>query len=493
MKLRYLLAFACLFCALDLLCQLPAGSRGSGSTASPAPTVWNLTTTTASYSPSPFPADVRVCCGVEWKWLEPTTQGTYVWKSLDAWITLNHAHSGSKLIYTFLPVPPWLTSGANGTYPPTDLGVTTTTCSGIDGSTANVYDCAYKQFVTAFMRHVCGGLSAAPGSPLVGTCRVRKFEAWNEFNANNYWSGTDAQLAVMGNDMSTIVHKYCGDCVVMLGSTSAGGDGYRPNGEPVHYDTALADVATKWAAIPGASLWDAISWHPYPSRTDVTNVPVTSLISYDSATCTSGNTPNVHCYVPISQQVTHLRAALAGITGTNVPIYATEGGWGLTANICDTTCDTTDATHGANTIMLRKAFISQWMIVLQEQGVTGAMWYAPHDQGWGSMIGTGVAEGRFPIIPTSYNVVSAWNQTAAWLASGTVTLNSLASATVTGGKVWTVSMTISGAPAKLAWFDGYLATTSYATTFTTQTNLSGTSSAITAGTVTLDQTPRLLQ
>ncbi len=117
-----------------------------------------------------------------------------------------------------------------------------------------------------------------PSAPLTGTCEIRYFEAWNEFN-DWYWTSNYTDMAKMANDAAVIVKQYCGDCVFMAGNTSAGGDGYNPNyiKNPIvspYFDVALGQLLDAWHAIPNASLPDAVSYHAYGARSRRYSLPI---------------------------------------------------------------------------------------------------------------------------------------------------------------------------------------------------------------------------
>jgi hypothetical protein len=67
----------------------------------------------------------------------------------------------------------------------------------------------------------------------------------------------------------------------------------------------------------------------------------------------------------------------------------------------------------------------------------------------------------------------------------------LSSASVSGGNVWTVPIIYKGYPAQLAWFDGWLTTSSFATPFSKSNTLLNANGVVN-GSITLDQQPVLL-
>lgn len=458
-----------------------------------AQTTFSLTTTSPSFNPPVFPAINRHCCSDNWENIE-TARGTYDWTPFDAWQSQTAGNVGSLNMYTLSHVPTWA-NGTGGTVaPPTDINTSALCQAPI--STVTTTDCQYKEFVTSLMQHACG-VTSTPGSPLVGVCNLGYVEMWNEFNATNYWTGTATQLAQMSLDASAIIRTYCGDCLIVGGSVSAGGSG---GGGSIsgYYDVALLAYLTAWGGLSGFVAPNFVSIHPYPARTDVTPVPFPfSLVSNSSSTCTSGNTPNAYCYVPVYQEVSQVKGS-AVLTNSAIsswasaiPVIGTEGGWGLTSNVCNgSTCTATDT----NVIFLRAAYISEWMIALWAQGTPTQMDYAYNDQCWGTLYGTGATEAACtsnPIIPLgSAAWYFGWTQTVSWL-NGCTSPGSWTKTSVTGGNTWTLNATCSGHAAQLAFFDGWLTSHSMSTSYSTQQNLSGTTSS-TGGTVSLTQQPILL-
>lgn len=151
----------------------------------------------------------------------------------------------------------------------------------------SVNDCYVKEFWTAFMEHVCG-VSSPPSDP-VSTCWIRNFEMWNEFNDSGYWTDSAANLAQMGEDAATIIRQFCSNCMISVGSTSAGGAGTGVNsnfydpGYPsgqnyASYDWGQKTILSLWQ---GASMKpDFVSWHPYTSWQEVNYTPASGSAYY---------------------------------------------------------------------------------------------------------------------------------------------------------------------------------------------------------------------
>ncbi len=283
--------------------------------------------------------------------------------------------------------------------------------------------------------------------------------------------------------MAGIVYQYCADCIVILGSTSAGGSGFHANGQTGFYDTALLQEATAWAALTPFYAPRGISIHDYWARTTVIPPPmVTTLVSNASATCTSGNTPNASCYVPVYQEFSRITGGVVlgnsaiKSWAANLPVYGTEGGYGKFNNLCST-----------GTPDLCQTGIAQHMIAVAAQNTSTKsipfdLLYAsntctaPND--WGCYWNNG-----------SSPQLASINQVISWLGGHSIT-GVLTSAAITGGNRW--SLQLDSGSAELDWCDAWTpATCTTSTSFTAQTTLAGSTSA-TGGSLTLTQAPVLL-
>jgi hypothetical protein len=192
--------------------------------------------------------------GTSWNAIE-TARGTYNWQPID-----NYTTNGGNLLYTFQNVPPWASSSGKIYMAPTNLQ-------------------DYYGFVTMFMIHIC---------PTPSTCKIRNFEAWNEFSSNGYWDDKFETLATMSANAAKIVKQYCNNCQFGAGSVSAGGVGWNDNetnsrnsSHPhwTYYDEALTVFLDDWkaenAADPTLPLPDFISWHAYSANAAISGIPLT--------------------------------------------------------------------------------------------------------------------------------------------------------------------------------------------------------------------------
>ena len=553
----------------------------------------------SSFQPTPFPLYDRMGDpgDPQWSNMNPSN-GTYSFGSADTWIAQTIA-KGSQMLYTFVSPPGWA-NGTSGSYdnavPPTDIN-TTATCPAPLASAGAQKDCFAKAFATAAMQHFCG-VSSQPVSPLVGVCFPKYYELWNELNSNGFWTGSYQDLAQMMHDVGTIIRLYCGDCTVIAGSTTCGGDGFNPAGGSSHCDAAMLDLLTRLKTLGFQP--DAISFHPYPSRTTVQPVPMPeTIISNSDPLCTT-STPSSSCRFAIKDVVNVFKStsvlcnaaisSWACPSGVPIPIWTTEGGWGENVGLTDSingsitytsigsttatftashnlpanwvtgtyinmqgtgiaspnqitsgtmnqtaarqitkiaankftyptsavSCDngppshtpivctssaalgvqiTSSNTTATTTWSLRQAYISRWMIMLAIQGSVVNTWYATNEACWGTLYGTNTHSNctQDAIIPTGYTpAMTAWTQTMSWLNGVTFT-SPLTQTAVSGGNIWTVNLLNGGVSQQLAWYDGWLGTTTYTVPLGTITfqNISGIVSPAGA-TITLGNTPVLL-
>lgn len=440
----------------------------------------NLTTTSSSVSPTPFPTDNRACCGSNVAALEPS-RGSFVWTTLDAWRSQS-ATNGSTLDWTLQGFPTWMTGLSNvESAPPTDLN-TVATCQNVLAGVRTT-DCSMKELATAMAQHV-SGLTSAPSSP-VNCQNLDTVEPINEFNADSLlgsstgWTGTYVQLAQLAGDVAAVYRTYCSNTVMLIGSVSSI-VGSHTNGESGYFDVAEGTLMADLAADGTAGLFGGASFHIYTSRGTVAPGPMpTTNASHSSAACTPLNVPNVNCYIAVKDQAALLTTNALQLSGNapwaaNLPIYSTEGGFGTLSQLCGTTCSNT----ATDTIALRSAFVSEYMMFCAASGIEYCDLYAAFDTTWGDYQGSPVT-GWYQAFLTTYS----WVLTTCPITPGTFT-----STPVTGGNLWTKTETCG----QYAFFDGwYPATTTQSTSYNTMQNLAGVTSS-TGGAFTVGQKPVLL-
>lgn len=347
----------------------------------------------------PNAAMMRTNAGERWFLIE-TARGVYsptfgnLFSPDTGWVAMSEKYH-SDLTYTFNTVPGWA-AHQSGTGPanvaPYDIDTKDETCiAPLAGKVSVEGNCIWKEWITALMQKDCG-VVAEPTRPLKGKCVIRNFEAWNEFNAGLFWQDSIQHLAKMANEMAIIVRTYCGDCTVVAGSTSAGGVGRAGNGSSGSGDfvIALGQLLDAWHALPNASLPDVVSFHAYPSRTNVAYPPFPETnISANDPKCTAANVPNDSCKYSIVDQPVVLRQMLKSRTylPAAVPIWNTESGW----NNNKTLLHGVDAAGHADaaTGLLRQAFFARETILLANEGVAVNLWYEADHQCTGTLYGFG--------------------------------------------------------------------------------------------------------
>ena len=290
-----------------------------------APGSMNIGAIVSSHWPSPSPSIMRPRWGAEWRQIE-TARGTYTFTLMDGWIAAAQQHN-TQILFTFLDIPSWINTDT--TAPPSDLNDTNETCQApLAGVVRPGGNCYFAEFVTALMQHVCG-VTSKPATPLTGKCSIRIFESWNEFNDGQFWSSNYTDMAKLANDAATIVRQYCGDCTVLAGNTSAGGDGYNANyyHNPAVsgvFDQALGQLLDAWYAIPNASLPNAVSFHAYGARRNVIPYPMPETnVSQGSTLCTAANVPNPNCHTPVFDETAAVRTVLRRGRGRQICLSGT--------------------------------------------------------------------------------------------------------------------------------------------------------------------------
>jgi hypothetical protein len=347
----------------------------------------------------PNAAIMRTNAGERWFQIE-TARGIFsptfgnLFLPETGWVAMAEKYH-TDLIYTFNTVPSWAahqsgTGAAN--VAPYDIDAKAEFCmSPLAGELSPEGDCIWKEWVTALMQKDCN-VRSKPEHPLVGQCQIHYFEAWNEFNAALFWQDSIKHLAKMANDMALIVRAYCGDCSVIGGSTSAGGVGRAGDGPSGSgsFETALGELLDAWHAIPNASLPDIVSFHAYPSRTNVSYPPFPETnISANDPKCTAGNVPNDSCKYAIVDQPEVVRRIMAArpYLSPALPIWNTESGW----NQNKTLLHGVDAEGHADaaTGRLRQAFFARETILMANKGVAVNLWYEADHQCTGTLYGFG--------------------------------------------------------------------------------------------------------
>jgi hypothetical protein len=363
----------------------------------------------------PNPAILRSNAGERWFQIEPS-RGNFsptfgnLFTPQTGWVASAEA-AHSELIYTFNTVPAWATK-SSGTGPaksaPYDIDQKNEPCEKpLQNVVSPTGNCIWKEWITALMQRDCE-VSSRPAQPLQNQCHIRNFETWNEFNANGFWDDSLAHLAKMANDMALVVRAYCGDCTIVAGSTSAGGIGRQGGGASGsgEYDKALGEFLDAWHSIPNASLPDAISFHAYPSRTNVSYPPFPETnVSVNDPKCSDSNVPNPSCSFAVIDQPGAIRKLIAArpYLPKNTPIWNTESGWNGNHTLIHGVDDQGHA--DAATGLLRQAFFSREAILMANEGVVVNLWYEADHQCDGTLIGFGDADTSESMKPCPHDPV----------------------------------------------------------------------------------------
>lgn len=357
--------------------------------------------------------------GTTWADSLEVSAGVYTWDTLDRY---HRTFPNTDLLYTWYRTPAWAqpnlqTKGQ--TLAPEYLYSSGPCQTPLSGSAE---DCYVKSFWTAFMQHVC------PSGP--SSCWVTSFELWNEFNASQFWTDSNQNLAKMGSDAAAIIRAYCNNCKISAGSTSGGGagsdanTGYTdPNGQSglAYYDTDQGNssnlgVLDYWYADVGASgMPDFVSWHPYTIWYDYSytsgelgpgdpapfpefiysgdgtgadnNDGTGSDLHQASRECpstvtteysvdykySSGTSEYGRCGDAILTQIGKMQSMAAAHHMSGKPIWATEGGYSDEFAIQGTVTGMSGLTARD---FLRTNWMARWLILLSANGVARAYPYA---------------------------------------------------------------------------------------------------------------------
>jgi fibronectin type 3 domain-containing protein len=260
--------------------------------------------------------------GTSWAQIE-TSQGTYNWVTLDAWLSMLSSH-GKDLMYTFGFVPTWasLRPSEACSYLSSDLG-----CAAPPSDIASG-DNLWKAFVTSLVNH-------SLSSP---NLHIAYYELWNEPDLQRDWTGTPAQLVTMATDAYAIIHKLDPSAKVIGPSPSTA------NQWGVHFLPA-------YYAAGGATQQDIVGMHAY---------------LYDGdyfSTSPAG----------ITTTITQLELLMSAYGISSKPIWFTEGNWG----------DTNDTVM---TDSQKAAYVAQEYLLMWSSGVVSRYyWYAWDATSYGTL------------------------------------------------------------------------------------------------------------
>jgi len=231
---------------------------------------------------------------VAWNSIE-TSRGSFNWSKLDTWINLAQQHN-VELLYTFGKTPSWANSTGNSTKPPD-----------------NMKD--WDDFVRAIVTHAAG--------------RIKVWEVWNEPNATNFWTGSNAQLVTMAQHAYNIIKSVDPNAIVLT---------------PAPQGSSAYQWMDGYFAAGGAPYADAVSFHGYINPTNV-EANLNTLIS-------------------------NMRNVMGKYGQQQKPLWNTEASWGQNSNYPDYTLEAT---------------VTARMYLLQYPRVARFYWYGWDMQTWGTL------------------------------------------------------------------------------------------------------------
>jgi hypothetical protein len=234
--------------------------------------------------------DIETCDAAKSTGYAPTDPKNpcYNWTNLNTWVRTMAPQAGMDVLYTFGGTPGWATSqvappvvgcSVAGTYsclPPLD--VDRTPGSGLGDGT----DATWIDFLTALVTQYKG--------------QIQFYELWNEPDAPNFWSGTNAQFARLARDAAAVIR--------------ATDPAARIVGPSFHGPTA-ATWFTQYLDLGGAADFDIVNFH---GRGDGTaNAQPESVIAvYNQA-----------------------EAVIVAHKLTNLPFWDDEAGWRASDDVDD--------------------------------------------------------------------------------------------------------------------------------------------------------------
>lgn len=419
--------------------------------------------------------------GTAWSQIQ-TAATTYDFSSVQSRVAEAQKY-GFDLLYTFGRTPPFIAATSTVTCdygndgqcnPPDDVAS--------DGTGADAH---VKAFWTAFMNAMCTG--TAPNK----TCGPLKyFEMWNEPNADQFWSGTYAQLARMSADATAVIKSQCASCTVLTPGVACGGDGYHANGDSGVCEVWLAAYLQAWQTL-GGTLADAGAWHPYPAHTNVSPSPFpeTNVSSWDicpgadaggdmaSCTCKAAFVPNPECQHSVVDQITVLRGVFDAHGLAGKPMIATEGSWNEEDDLPDPD--------------QQAAWLARWYLVQAGAGIEASYWYAEdapeNNGGWGRLLTSPEAGAAAPnIAGVAYQQLYGWlvgGSIGACSASGTLWSCPAVDAKGDAGEIlWDTAQTCSGGHCSTR-------TVPVAASFTRVSDLAGATSSVSGATVSVGAKP----
>jgi polysaccharide biosynthesis protein PslG len=369
---------------------------------------------------------------VGWWWVEKTS-GNYDFSLFDQYVEVAQAHGIDYIYELGNSVPPWASS--NPTQPCNNPYLGGLGCA---APPTNIQD--WDNYVTAVVTHYKG--------------QVKFYELWNEPNNPESWSGTCAQMVSLAKAAYSIVKSIDPDAMVLTPATTG------PEAAPPGLPTPARWLQNYLQA--GGNLYaDIGTFHGYIADTSVSPSPMPEQ-SNSSANC------GVDCFVSITTKVDLFRSVLNKNGLQNAPLFDTEGGWNLKNPPDDDT---------------KVEFLSRWYILQAAQGVARVVWYL-----WGDSAKAPDASLGTSNAPLS-SAATAYEQVYNWLSGASFTRPCSAS-----GTVWSCHLTRpNGYQGLIVWNTAGSSTLNVSSRYIQFQDLTGNTTNVSGGTVTIGLKPILLE
>lgn len=365
-----------------------------------------------------------------------TAAGAYDFTDLDKWLALIPKHN-ADILYTFGRTPAWASSSPNdgscgfapgSCDPPNDLNP--------DGTGT---DQQWKTFVTAVTQHVASS----------GT-QIKYWEIWNEAANPSTWTGTVAQTVRMTTDAIPIIRANDPGAVVLSPSVII---------ESTDGQSFLAQYLPALKA--GGGDVDAIGFHGYVQKGGTPLVPE-NLLTY----------------------LNQMQSILASAGEGSKPIFDTEAGWG----------DPTISNPPFADPDMQAGFVARMYLLQWPSTVARFYWYQWNNKTEGTLWDPDPSDPSAPgtVLPAGI----AYGQVYNWM------VGAVASACTSSGSVWTCALTRSSGYQALAVWDasqtcsGGNCTTSnftFPAAYTQYRDLAGNTTPLSGSTVAIGAKPILLE
>jgi hypothetical protein len=280
---------------------------------------------TIHHSATPFPAFpvsvLRFWDVIAWPDVEPS-EGQFDWTRMDSTIASAQENGVSDFIFTFGSVPTWASTDPSAP------------CTGGDGpgSCAPPDMTAFDNLATAMVQRYCG--------------KIKYYETWNEPNNPSYWSGTNADLLTISQNLYQIA-KDPANCGCTNGVCAPNG-GVNPNQVLMPPISSINSSNLSWL---DSYLSGAGAQYPYAD--------ITAFHGYGLGSDPEGIVPEVQS----------LNQTLANHGLSNLPLWNTEASWGSLASVDE----------------VQASWLMRYHVALAAAGVSRFVWYAYDNCGWGTL------------------------------------------------------------------------------------------------------------